>query len=211
MYSYEEINELTGFAQGERFSTAAQVRWYFDVENMMATFPHAPEDSILRDQDELDKMAALVIKNRWHCAVYWDTLRLRPVDGIGVLSVDNVAFDKRGSSRYLALLQEFRTTGGMLDYFFERIDFPHEEEEDPSTWGPQSPDEVVWDGFGDYIYTVGDPFAGSLDIAGMSLEEAVEEAYRRIPKDERPRYVYWYDADGFLNKIPVPGGKCCPV
>lgn len=53
-----------------------------------------------------------------------------------------------GATR-MSCLAEYRATGSMYTVFFERIGAPHEDAEDPSTWGPQSPDGVDWTGFGD--------------------------------------------------------------
>lgn len=44
-------------------------------------------------------------------------------------------------------LQEFRETGRIVGVFFERINAPHEDPEDPRTWGPKSPKNVDWFGF----------------------------------------------------------------
>lgn len=44
-------------------------------------------------------------------------------------------------------LEEFRRTGAMSGVFFERLGLPHEDEEDASTWGPESPETVDWTGF----------------------------------------------------------------
>lgn len=44
-------------------------------------------------------------------------------------------------------LDEFRRTGAMNGVFFERLGLPHEDEEDASTWGPESPEHVDWTGF----------------------------------------------------------------
>lgn len=45
------------------------------------------------------------------------------------------------------VLSEFRRTGAMNGVFFERLGLPHEDEEDASTWGPESPEHVDWTGF----------------------------------------------------------------
>lgn len=57
------INELTGFENGELFDDAEQVLAYFTVENMEQMFR---ETNQVTDQDELDMMAAQVLRNRWH-------------------------------------------------------------------------------------------------------------------------------------------------
>lgn len=44
-------------------------------------------------------------------------------------------------------LDEFRRTNSMNGVFFERLGLPHEDEEDASTWGPESPEHVDWTGF----------------------------------------------------------------
>ncbi len=56
------------------------------------------------------------------------------------------------------------------------------------------------------VWLVRDPFAGHLDVAGRTLEEAVAAAYAGIPREERPAYVWYGD-----EQIPVPGGRCRPI
>jgi hypothetical protein len=60
--NFKKINEKTGFAKGEKFETEGQVRKYFTVDAMDTMFG----DHHNLTQSELDKMADLVIKNRWH-------------------------------------------------------------------------------------------------------------------------------------------------
>ncbi len=52
-----------------------------------------------------------------------------------------------GKEWFVQRLQEFARTGGMDGVFFARIGAAHEDEEDASTWGPQSPEQVDWTGF----------------------------------------------------------------
>ena len=37
-YEFDEINNLTGFANGDKFSNDDEVRQYFTVENMLVMF-----------------------------------------------------------------------------------------------------------------------------------------------------------------------------
>lgn len=62
MKTFSEINDATGFANGEKFTTEEQVKAYFTAQNMDDMFgaPHPI-------QSDLDEMAALVIANWWHC------------------------------------------------------------------------------------------------------------------------------------------------
>lgn len=62
MKTFSEINDATGFANGEKFTTEEQVKAYFTTQNMDDMFgaPHPTQSS-------LDEMAALVIANWWHC------------------------------------------------------------------------------------------------------------------------------------------------
>lgn len=50
-------------------------------------------------------------------------------------------------------LDEFRRTGAIDGYFFARLGLPHEDDEDASTWGPESPEAVDWAGFDDVSTT----------------------------------------------------------
>ncbi len=61
-YTYEQINDVTAFADGEPFDSEAAVRKYFTVANMEAMF--SPVFSY--GQDTLDAMAGEVLKHRWN-------------------------------------------------------------------------------------------------------------------------------------------------
>lgn len=74
---FNEINDVTGFANGDKFDSAAQVRDYFTVENLHAmvgkgSFLKEEEDGTFTDltptQETLDSWATYVIENRLHCA-----------------------------------------------------------------------------------------------------------------------------------------------
>ena len=54
--------------------------------------------------------------------------------------------DIADEERIVRALREFRETGGMYGVFFHFMDLPHEDERDPATWGPESPDDVDWTG-----------------------------------------------------------------
>lgn len=69
--------------------------------------------------------------------VRWDELQLFDRDNDPVTDQEQIR----------AALVEFRETGAMDGYFFERLNLPHEDPEDASTWGPESPERVNWDGF----------------------------------------------------------------
>lgn len=62
MYGFDEINDATGFANGNRFLNADEVRAYFTVEAQQRMFPGDEIDS----QEVLDAMAFEVIENHWH-------------------------------------------------------------------------------------------------------------------------------------------------
>jgi hypothetical protein len=49
--------------------------------------------------------------------------------------------------RRITALREFHETGAMRDRIFSRMNLPHEVEDDCSTWGPQTPEDVDWAGF----------------------------------------------------------------
>ena len=61
-YTYREISDLTGFANGERFRNDAEVKDYFRAEVINDIFP----DDKPIEQAALDTMAAAVIENGWH-------------------------------------------------------------------------------------------------------------------------------------------------
>ena len=55
-------------------------------------------------------------------------------------------------------------------------------------------------------FTVRDPFAGWIEVAGETIEEAVAAEYEAIPEQDRPTFV-WY----FGRRMDVPGGMCHPL
>ena len=59
-----EINDRTGFANGELFSSDDEVREYFQRELLCECLDHM--DSAIPNQAELDDMAEAVITNHWH-------------------------------------------------------------------------------------------------------------------------------------------------
>jgi len=56
------IDEQTGFAQGEMFTSPEQVRAYFTVENMTAMFGSHHEAT----PEVMDEMAEAVLREGWH-------------------------------------------------------------------------------------------------------------------------------------------------
>lgn len=62
MYTFDEINDATGFACGTKFEDAADVLAYFDRDNQINLF----ENNIgIPTQRQLNEMAAIVIENHW--------------------------------------------------------------------------------------------------------------------------------------------------
>lgn len=59
--NFDEINGKTGFANGEKFTSYAQVMDYFTVENITMMFG----ECVLTPQ-ELSEMGTLVIINKCH-------------------------------------------------------------------------------------------------------------------------------------------------
>ena len=60
---FDQINNETGFANGDQFTSESQVRDYFTVENMREMF----SGDCSQSQSELDEYADAVIENKWHC------------------------------------------------------------------------------------------------------------------------------------------------
>jgi hypothetical protein len=74
MYTFDNINDITGFANGDRFTTPEQVRQYFTREAMIEAFgPHC-EESAIPTQETLNSMAELVIVKQWNCFFSTDDL-----------------------------------------------------------------------------------------------------------------------------------------
>ena len=70
----------------------------------------------------------------------WKELVLTNCEG------DEIRYDLRGNE-FAEALREFKETGGIDGYFFQRGWGKHEDSEDASTWGPKSPDVIDWAGF----------------------------------------------------------------
>ncbi len=67
MLTFDDINDKTGFANGEKFESEQEVREYFTVESMASMFSGNLADYPgLTDQNLLDQMAGAVIENGWH-------------------------------------------------------------------------------------------------------------------------------------------------
>lgn len=64
MHTFTEINDRTGFSNGEMFTNEAQVHAYFtpDAQRAMFGADAITDDRILND------CADMVLANRWHCA-----------------------------------------------------------------------------------------------------------------------------------------------
>lgn len=60
--------------------------------------------------------------------------------------IDSEDHEITGEDRRKALV-DFRLTGTMFGAYFERTGGPHEDPEDASTWGPETPAHVDWTGF----------------------------------------------------------------
>ncbi len=70
MFSFDAVNDKTGFANGEKWESEQEVREYFTVTNMVAMFDGGLDDyPDLTNQDLLDQMAASVIEHGWHMEV----------------------------------------------------------------------------------------------------------------------------------------------
>lgn len=61
-YTMDEINDRTGFANGDKFDDEAEVLEYFTPASQRQMFGPDAE----ADEDVLDEMAEQVIANRWH-------------------------------------------------------------------------------------------------------------------------------------------------
>ena len=64
-YTFDQINNATGFANGATFDDAEAVRDYFDADEQVSIFG----SEAIQDERVLDDMADTVIANRWHFTV----------------------------------------------------------------------------------------------------------------------------------------------
>lgn len=63
-YTFDRINEVTGFANGEKFTSPQQLRMYFTTDSLRMIFGARYEPV---SQSELDDMAETVLSHGWHC------------------------------------------------------------------------------------------------------------------------------------------------
>lgn len=61
--TFDDINDVTGFANGDKFTSEEHVREYFTQDNLRNMFSGECRVS----QSELEGMADAVIEHRWHC------------------------------------------------------------------------------------------------------------------------------------------------
>ncbi len=65
LYSFDTINDITGFANGDYFASDDDVRDYFTIESMREMFgPHGEYNG--STEKILSLMADKVIQNKWH-------------------------------------------------------------------------------------------------------------------------------------------------
>ncbi len=62
MSNFDAINSATGYANGDTFANADQVRQYFTVASQIDMFGR----DAVQDQDTLSEWAEIVIQNGWH-------------------------------------------------------------------------------------------------------------------------------------------------
>ena len=70
--------------------------------------------------------------------IHWSDLQIFDTDNIDIPA---------HSEEWFAKLERYRVTGDAEGFFFRPVGFPFEEEDDASTWGPSSPENVDWTGF----------------------------------------------------------------
>jgi hypothetical protein len=63
-YTFNQINDLTAFADAMTFKSESQLRNYFTLETLAYMFQRNVDDI---DQSVLDEMAEIVLANKWHC------------------------------------------------------------------------------------------------------------------------------------------------
>jgi hypothetical protein len=60
--TFDEINDYTGFAKGDKFKNADEVRAYFSLQAQREMFG----DDAFENAETLRQWAELVIENGWH-------------------------------------------------------------------------------------------------------------------------------------------------
>ena len=66
--------------------------------------------------------------------------------GLEVFDTNNNQVPAFGEE-WFTVLERFKNTGDIEGFFFRKVGFPYEDEDDARTWGPQSPAGVDWSGF----------------------------------------------------------------
>jgi hypothetical protein len=62
--NFDEINDSTGFANGDKFESEGQVREYFQLDELKRMTSGIGPGV---DQATLDRYADIVIEEKWHC------------------------------------------------------------------------------------------------------------------------------------------------
>lgn len=85
---FDEINNYTGFANGEKFANEMDVRAYFNAEYLTRAMPPSLGDDDF-DQRTLDEMADTVIENRW----WMETAKME------FININNYDYHNHGSNQ----------------------------------------------------------------------------------------------------------------
>ena len=69
---FHHINDVTGFANGTLWDSAADLRRYFTIETLHQMVGRQPfltpeGEDMTPSQSTLNAWAAIVIRHRWHC------------------------------------------------------------------------------------------------------------------------------------------------
>ena len=64
--NFDQINDISGFANGENFKNEEEVRQYFTIYNLDVMFGVGYIESIELTQNDLTDMAETVIDNGWY-------------------------------------------------------------------------------------------------------------------------------------------------
>lgn len=65
-----QINDASGFDNGEQFGSPEEVRNYFTIDNLVNLFNEPCPFS----QEQLNEMAEIVILNEWNCVFLSNTI-----------------------------------------------------------------------------------------------------------------------------------------
>ena len=135
--TFDELNDKTGFANGDKFTSEQQVRDYFTVDNFETMFPESMGGTQF-DADTLESWADLVIENGWHCDFDEDPADFTP-EPISTITEVKIWWDDQDANSTGWCARSYDCNEQLEDFMFD-TDVPQTATRDelvsqlPATW-----------------------------------------------------------------------------